>query len=76
MRNADEMQISKKVAILNIQKENIMHVYSITSKKSNYKQNGIPCTLTFYIVVNFLHQSARVCGNSCLLKGATSQFYR
>jgi len=48
MRNAEEMQISKKVAIGNIQKENIMQVYSITSKKSNYKQNGIPCTLTFW----------------------------
>jgi len=48
MRNAEEMQISKKVAIGNIQKENIMQVYSITSKKSNYKQNEIPCTLTFW----------------------------
>jgi len=48
MRNAEEMQISKKVAISNIQKENKIHVHSNTSKKSNYKQNGIPCTLTFW----------------------------
>jgi len=48
MRNAEEMQISKKVAIRNIQKENKIHVHSNTSKKSNYKQNGILCTLTFW----------------------------
>jgi len=47
MRNAEEMQISKKVTIRNILKENKIHVHWNTSKKSNYKQNGIPCTLTF-----------------------------
>lgn len=48
MKNAEEMQISKKVERRNIQKENKILVHSNTSKKSNYKQNGIPCTLTFW----------------------------
>jgi hypothetical protein len=75
MRNAEEMQISKKVTIRSIQKENKIHVYSNTSKKSNYKQNGIPCTLTF-ITATFLYHSTKVCGNCCVLRGTTSQFNR
>ena len=45
MRNAGEMQISKKVAICNIQNEN---TNSNASEKSNYKQNEILRTLTFW----------------------------
>jgi len=51
MEYAEEMQISKEVALSNIKKEKKIHVHSNAPKKPNYKQYGILCTLIFFALL-------------------------